>query len=113
MRLSDDIVASERFQTREMDINIVRALLDPQRHDPRIDQRVRQYLNGRQLTPIAHEAVCALDPNSGEDRAFEIISALGALVWTAGMRRLVFCIDQAERPALLRKRGRTLPARAA
>ena len=54
MRLSDDIVASARFQTREMDINIVRALLYLQRRDPRIDQRVRQYLNGRQLTPIAH-----------------------------------------------------------
>ena len=96
MRLSDDIVASERFQTREMDINIVRALLYLQRHDPRIDQRVRQYLNGRQLTPIAHEAVCALDPNSGEDRAFEIIAALGALVWTVERAALVFCIDQVE-----------------
>ncbi|MEZ5898364.1 MAG: helicase HerA-like domain-containing protein [Hyphomicrobiaceae bacterium] len=96
MRLSDDIVASERFQTREMDINIVRALLYLQRRDPRIDQRVRQYLNGRQLTPIAHEAVCALDPNSGEDRAFEIITALGALVWTVERAALVFCIDQVE-----------------
>ncbi|HMN36895.1 MAG TPA: DUF853 family protein [Hyphomicrobium sp.] len=96
MRLSDDIVASERFQTREMDINIVRALLYLQRRDPRIDQRVRQYLNGRQLTPIAHEAVCALDPNTGEDRAFEIITALGALVWTVERAALVFCIDQVE-----------------
>ena len=96
LRLSDDIVASEPFQTREMDINIVRALLYMQRRDPRIDQRVRQYLHGRQLTPIAHEAVCALDPNSGEDRAFEIITALGALVWTVERAALVFCIDQVE-----------------
>lgn len=96
LRLSDDIVASEPFQTREMDINIVRALLYMQRRDPRIDQRVRQYLHGRQLTPIAHEAVCALDPNAGEDRAFEIITALGALVWTVERAALVFCIDQVE-----------------
>jgi GTPase SAR1 family protein len=96
LRLSDDIVASEPFQTREMDINIVRALLYMQRRDPRIDQRVRQYLHGRQLTPIAHEAVCALDPNGGEDRAFEIIAALGALVWTVERAALVFCIDQVE-----------------
>ena len=67
-----------------------------QRHDPRIDQRVRQYLNGRQLTPIAHEAVSALDPNDGEDRSFEIIAALGALVWTVDRAALVFCIDQVE-----------------
>ena len=96
MRLSDDIVASEKFQTRELDINIVRALLYMQRRDPRIDQRVRQYLHGRQLSPIAHEAVCALDPNTGEDRAFEIIAALGALVWSVDRAALVFCIDQVE-----------------
>lgn len=96
LRLADDIVASEPFQTRELDINIVRALLYLQRRDPRIDQRIRQYLHGRQLTPIAHEAVCALDPNSGEDRAFEIISALGALCWTVERSALVFCIDQVE-----------------
>ena len=96
LRLADDIVASERFQTRELDINIVRALLYMQRRDPRIDQRIRQYLHGRQLTPIALEAVCALDPNTGEDRAFEIIAALGALVWTVERAALVFCIDQVE-----------------
>lgn len=96
MRLSDDIVASDKFQTRELDINIVRALLYMQRRDPRIDQRIRQYLHGRQLSPIAHEAVCALDPNTGEDRAFEIIAALGALVWSVERAALVFCIDQVE-----------------
>ena len=96
LRLSDDIVASDKFQTQELDINIVRALLYLQRRDPRIDQRIRQYLNGRLLTPIAHEAVCALDPNSGEDRAFEIITAFGALVWSVERSALVFCIDQVE-----------------
>ena len=96
LRLADDIVASDRFQTWELDINIVRALLYMQRRDPRIDQRIRQYLHGRQLTPIAHEAVCALDPNGGEDRAFEIITAFGALVWTVERSALVFCIDQVE-----------------
>ncbi|MFT3733099.1 MAG: DUF853 family protein [Hyphomicrobium sp.] len=96
LRLADQIVACEKFQTRELDINIVRALLYLQRRDPRIDQRVRQYLNGRNLTPIAHEAVSALDPNDGEDRAFEIIAALGALVWTVDRAALVFCIDQVE-----------------
>ena len=96
LRLADQIVACEKFQTRELDINIVRALLYLQRRDPRIDQRVRQYLNGRQLTAIAHEAVSALDPNDGEDRAFEIIAALGALVWTVDRAALVFCIDQVE-----------------
>lgn len=96
LRLADDIVASPRFRDLELDINIVRALLYLERKDPRIDQRVRQYLFGRQLTPLAHEAVGALDPNTGEDRAFEIITALGTLMWTVDHAAFVFSIDQVE-----------------
>ena len=74
----------------------MRALLYLQRADPRIDQRVRQYLYGRQLTDLSHEAVAALDPNTGEGRAFEIIESLGGLMWTVDRAALVFCIDQVE-----------------
>lgn len=94
--LADEIVASAKFRDLELDINIVRALLYLERKDPRIDQRIRQYLYGRHLTPLAHQAVAALDPNTGEDRAFEIIAALGQLIWTVDRAALVFCIDQVE-----------------
>ncbi|MFX8891369.1 hypothetical protein ABTN09_20410, partial [Acinetobacter baumannii] len=87
---------SPKFAGEELDINIVRALVYLQRNDPRIDQRIRQYLHGRQLTQLAHQAVAALDPNTGEDRSFEIITALGQLVWTVDRASLVFCIDQVE-----------------
>ncbi len=96
LRLADDVVSHKRFAGEELDINIVRALLYLQRADPRIDQRIRQYLHGLQLTPLAHTAVGALDPNTGEDRAFEIITALGQLIWTVDRAALVFCIDQVE-----------------
>ena len=96
LRLADDIVASPKFRDLELDINIVRALLYLERKDPRVDQRIRQYLFGRQLTPLAHQAVAALDPNTGEDRAFEIITALGTLIWTVDRAALVFAIDQVE-----------------
>ncbi|MDX2309024.1 MAG: helicase HerA-like domain-containing protein [Hyphomicrobium sp.] len=96
LRLADDIVASPKFADQELDINIVRALLYLERRDPRIDQRIRQYLNGRQLTPLAHQAVAALDPNSGEDRSFEIITSLGKLMWTVERAAFVFAIDQVE-----------------
>ncbi|CAK9077740.1 ArsR family transcriptional regulator [Durusdinium trenchii] len=96
LRLADDVVASPKFRDLELDINIVRAMLYLERRDPRIDQRVRQYLFGRQLTPLAHQAVAALDPNTGEDRAFEIITALGAVMWTVDRAALVFSIDQVE-----------------
>jgi Txe/YoeB family toxin of Txe-Axe toxin-antitoxin module len=94
--LADRIIASEAFRELDLDVNIVRALMYLERKDPRIDQRIRQYLHGRQLTPLAHQSVCALDPNTGEDRAFEIITALGHLMWTTESAALVFAIDQVE-----------------
>jgi len=96
LALADEVVASPRLAVHNLDINIVRALLYMQRSDPRIDQRVRQYLYGRQLTDLSVEAVAALDPNMGEGRAFEIIESLGRLMWTIDRAALVFCIDQVE-----------------
>jgi hypothetical protein len=96
LALADGIVASPRLAGEHVDINIVRALLYLQRCDPRIDQRVRQFLYGRPLTALAAEAVGALDPNSGDGRAFEIIEALGRLMWAVDRAALVFCIDQVE-----------------
>ena len=94
--LADDIVARPKFADQDLDINIVRALLYLQRADPRIDQRVRQYLYGRPLTELSQAAVAALDPNTGDGRAFEIIESLGQLMWTVDRAALVFCIDQVE-----------------
>ncbi len=96
LNLADDIVASPKFATQELDINIIRALLYLQRSDPRIDQRVRQYLQGRGLNELSGQAVAALDPNTGDGRAFEIIESLGKLAWSVDRAALVFCIDQVE-----------------
>ncbi len=96
LQLADDIVASPKFESQELDINIVRALLYMQRSDPRIDQRVRQYLQGRELNELSRSAVAALDPNGGDGRAFEIIESLGKLAWGVDKAALVFCIDQVE-----------------
>ncbi|MEZ5855614.1 MAG: AAA family ATPase [Hyphomicrobiaceae bacterium] len=96
LQLADDIVASPKFNDQELDINIVRALLYLQRGDPRIDQRVRQYLNGRELNQLAHEAVAALDPGAGDGRAFDIIESIGKLAWSVDGAALVFAIDQVE-----------------
>lgn len=96
LQLADDIVASPRFAEQDLDINIVRALLYFQRSDPRIDQRIRQYLQGRELNDLSRQAVAALDPNTGDGRAFEIIESLGKLAWSVDKAALVFCIDQVE-----------------
>jgi Helicase HerA, central domain/AAA ATPase domain len=96
LTLSDQIVASPKFADQNLDANIVRALLYLQRSDPRIDQRVRQYLYGHQLGELSQEAVAALDPNTGEGRAFEIVESLGRLMWSVDRAALVFSIDQVE-----------------
>jgi len=96
LALADQVGAAPKFAGQSLDINILRALLYLQRCDPRIDQRVRHYLYGRQLTELSVEAVAALDPNAGEGRAFEIIESLGRLMWTVDRSALVFCIDQVE-----------------
>jgi len=94
--LADDIVASPQFADKELDINIIRALLYLERRDPRIDQRIRQYLFGRELNELSIRSVRALDPNSGDGRAFEIVEALGAIMAAVDDSALVFCIDQVE-----------------
>ncbi|MEQ1647811.1 MAG: helicase HerA-like domain-containing protein [Hyphomicrobiaceae bacterium] len=96
LELADTVVASPKFGGQDLDINIVRALLYMQRNDPRIDQRVRTYLYGRELTGMSHEAVAALDPNKGDGRAFEIIESIGKLMWTVDRAAFVFAIDQVE-----------------
>lgn len=96
MQLADDIVGSDKFEAAQLDINMVRALLYLQRGDPRIDQRVRQYLHGRPLNDLARAIVPALDPITGDGRSFDIIESLGRLVWAVDEASLVYCIDQVE-----------------
>ena len=96
LQIADDIIASPAFADQNLDVNVIRALLYLERCDPRIDQRVRQYLQGRQLNELSQAAVAALDPNNGDGRAFEIIEALGKIMWTVDRAALVFCIDQVE-----------------
>ncbi len=94
--IADQMVAAPKFAGQNLDINIVRALLYLQRSDPRIDQRVRQYLYGHKLNDLSQEAVAALDPNTGDGRAFEIIESLGRLMWSVDRAALVFAVDQVE-----------------
>lgn len=94
--LADMIVAEPRFADEAIDINIIRALLYLERKDPRIEQRVRQYLQCRPLNELSLQSVAALDPNVGDGRAFDIIEGLGRLMWAVDGAALVFCIDQVE-----------------
>jgi uncharacterized protein DUF87 len=96
LNIADQIVAAPRFAGQSLDVNVVRALLYMQRSDPRIDQRVRQYLYGQKLGELSHEAIAAIDPNTGEGRAFDIIESIGRLMWAVDRAALVFAIDQVE-----------------
>ncbi len=95
VRIADAVLASPRFSDADIDINIVRALLYLQRNDPTVDQRVRQYLYGREITGFSQQAVGALDPQSNRD-PFEIMGCLGTLMRLVDGAAMVFCIDQVE-----------------
>jgi hypothetical protein len=96
LRLADEAVASPELASHDLDINLVRALLYLERRDPRLDQRVRQFLYGRPLAELSRQAVMALDPPQGQDRAFEMIECLGKAMWALDGAALVFTIDQVE-----------------
>ena len=89
-------MAAQKFSGQDLDINIIRALLYLQRNDPRIDQRVRQYLYGRPVKEVGQPLVGALEHLEGQDRPFEIIECLGRLMKAVDGAALVFCIDQVE-----------------
>ena len=94
--LADDIVAAPKFARENIDINIIRALLYLERRDPRVESRIRQYLQCRPLNEMSLQSVAALDPNIGDGRAFDIIEGLGRLMHAVDGASLVFCIDQVE-----------------
>ncbi|GJL99950.1 MAG: hypothetical protein DHS20C07_16300 [Methyloligella sp.] len=94
--MADDIVSSHPFIEEDLDANLVRALLYLQRNDPRIDQRVRQFLYGTALTKRSHQMVPALEIKTSQDRAFELIESIGKITYATEGSPLVFCIDQVE-----------------
>ena len=94
--MADDIVSSHPFLEEDLDVNLVRALLYLQRNDPRIDQRVRQFLYGTALTKRSQQMVPALESKTSQDRAFELIESIGKITYATEGSPLVFCIDQVE-----------------
>lgn len=94
--MADDIVSSHPFLEEDLDINLVRALLYLQRNDPRIDQRVRQFLYGTALTKRSQQMVPVLECKTSQDRAFELIESIGKITYATEGSPLVFCIDQVE-----------------
>ena len=96
IEMTDDIVSSHPFLEEDLDINLVRALLYLQRNDPRIDQRVRQFLYGSALTSRSQQLVPALEFKTSQDRAFELIESIGRITYATEGSPLVFCIDQVE-----------------
>ncbi len=96
IEMADDIVSSHPFLEEDLDINLVRALMYLQRNDPRIDQRVRQFLYGTALTARSQQMVPALESKISQDRAFELIESIGKITYATEGSPLVFCIDQVE-----------------
>ena len=87
---------ARRSPSQELDINIVRALLYLQRADRASISACASICMAAPQRTLTQASVAALDPNTGDGRAFEIIECLGKLMWTVDRAALVFCIDQVE-----------------
>ena len=99
-----------RFAGHGLDINIVRALLYLQRRDPRIDQRVRQYLYGRPADAARAAGGGGARPQHGRrPRLRDHRVALGQLMWTVEGCGARLLHRPGRGPALLRRLPRAVP----
>ena len=110
LQLADEIVASPKFaRPGARHQHRARAALSAARAIRASTSASASISTAASSTPLAHQAVAALDPNTGEDRAFEIIDSLGKLMWTVERAALVFCHRSGRGSALLRRRRGALP----
>ena len=89
--LADSIVEDERFN--RLELNVVRALLYLQRHEPRLNNRVLSYLRCEELSLADRELLGGLPNRTDCERTIESIGQIMSATQNAS---LVVCLDQLE-----------------
>jgi AAA ATPase domain len=95
--LGDRLVCDERL--RDVDVEVLRALLYLQRDDPRIKPRVLRFLRCEDMAERDRRYVGGLVPRTRGDDAQRMAELLGRLMWALGVHRqtcLVLAVDQLE-----------------
>src|SRR5512135_2678757 len=92
--LADQIVMDDRFNN--IDIDLIRALLFLQSHDPRIKGRVLKYLRCEELSDRDRRLLGGIAPRSYGDAPHWLIQRLGELMAALEGVPLILCVDQLE-----------------
>ncbi|WP_223643318.1 ATP-binding protein [Corallococcus sp. EGB] len=91
--VADDLHADPEF--RQIDVNLLRALLCLQRREARFHHRIVQWLRCEEMSPEDRAIIGNLVPRNTEDSPSRMLIQLGQLMGIFG-KALVLCVDQVE-----------------
>ncbi|RKH04978.1 ATP-binding protein [Corallococcus carmarthensis] len=91
--VADDLHADPEF--RNIDVNLLRALLCLQRREARFHHRIVQWLRCEEMSPEDRAIIGNLVPRSTEESPSRMLIQLGQLMGIFG-KALVLCVDQVE-----------------
>ncbi|MFP2901259.1 type IV secretion system DNA-binding domain-containing protein [Corallococcus sp. 4LFB] len=91
--VADDLHADPEF--RNIDVNLLRALLCLQRREARFHHRIVQWLRCEEMSPEDRAIIGNLVPRTTEESPSRMLIQLGQLMGIFG-KALVLCVDQVE-----------------
>lgn len=91
--VADELLADARF--RNVEVDLLRALIYFQRRDPRINRRIFNWLRCEEISTEDRKVIGELIPRTSDDGPARMVEHLGRLMGALG-HALVLCVDQVE-----------------
>ncbi|ADO75789.1 helicase HerA-like domain-containing protein [Stigmatella aurantiaca] len=91
--VADELLSESGF--RNVEVDLLRALLYLQRRDPRINRRIFHWLRCEELSAMDRKMIGDLIPRTADDAPARMVEHLGRLMGALG-QALVLCVDQVE-----------------
>ncbi|NVJ00908.1 DUF853 family protein [Myxococcus sp. AM009] len=91
--VADELLLDARF--REVEVDLLRALIYLHRRDPRLNRRIFHWLRCEELSEADQRVIGNLIPRTADDAPARMVEHLGRLMGSLG-QALVLCVDQVE-----------------
>ncbi|WIG95567.1 helicase HerA-like domain-containing protein [Myxococcus sp. SDU36] len=91
--VADELLLDPRF--REVEVDLLRALIYLHRRDPRLNRRIFHWLRCEELSEADQRVIGNLIPRAADDAPARMVEHLGRLMGGLG-QALVLCVDQVE-----------------
>ncbi|NOJ77747.1 ATP-binding protein [Myxococcus xanthus] len=91
--VADELLLDPRF--REVEVDLLRALIYLHRRDPRLNRRIFHWLRCEELSEADQRVIGNLIPRTADDAPARMVEHLGRLMGGLG-QALVLCVDQVE-----------------